>query len=466
MTSVDADISNSRNGGISTLKIRETFLDEIAEYEFITRGDANVLNFLQVHATNNEFYIDGTKRTCTDKIDRDEFSIAGRLKFTNVKDKYGFNILLDYDDVLEDMYDSIYSDEITYNFTYSHEPENDPNAGQWFLTNLLFNNYHNAFGILYDCNLKIKLTAIPAKGFIAHNTTSQIFSIGDEISYCDKDNLVYYPNGFDNDLGVAGNFSETFSYKIIDQDGRIGRNTTHTLVMTDSAADPIDISVSILWSDDTSAPKTGNLGNIIVKLGTLVFDPTDPIITQEWEVYDGTNWIFYAAKTADSQTIALPYTSNQIRLKVVSQYSVTAYSNVLTYTKSSATNIYITDKSSSLSGICTYRLHVENEPFTGFVNMIGDKLSNVRNGNINDSFGGLLIIPSNYGAGEIAASSHAITIPVGVYDCEIRAKGSSRSMFEDTEVNGAVSFGYTSDYYDGIAQAEAHLFIPAYNPEN
>lgn len=463
MTSVDADISNSRTGGISTLKIRETFLDEIAEYEFITRGDANVLNFLQVHATNNEFYIDGTKRTCTDKIDRDEFSIAGRLKFTNVKDKYGFNILLDYDDVLEDMYDSIYSDEITYNFTYSHEPENDPNAGEWFLTNLLFNNYHNAFGILYDCDLKIKLTAIPAKGFIAHNTTAQIFTIGDEISYCDKDNLVYYPNGFDNDLGVTGNFSEIFSYKIIDQDGRIGRNTTHTLVMTDSAADPIDVSVSILWSDDTSAPKTGNLGNIIVKLGTLVFDPADPITTQEWEVYDGTNWIFYAAKTADSQTIALPYLANQIRLKVVSQFSVTAYSNILSYTKVASANVFVTDKvQNTTMGTTSYKLHVENEPFVGFVNMFGMKNANTKNARIMDDLGGSLFIPSDNNFDPVYKSV-AVTLQVGVYDFVLSSLGGPISMYQDVEVEGGVSFGFTQVYEDASSERVVTVtrFIPA-----
>ena len=181
--------------------------------------------------------------------------------------------------------------------------------------------------------MKIQLISVPVKGFLAHNTTKQIFAPNDVISYCEKDNLVYYPNGFNNDLGVTGNFAETFSYKIIDQDGRIGRLTTHTLVMTDSAVQPIDISVSILWLDDTSAPKSGTLGNVVVKLGSLIFDPADPIITQQWEVWSGTDWIFYENKTADNQTIALPYEVNQIRLKVVSQYSITAYSNVLTYTK-------------------------------------------------------------------------------------------------------------------------------------
>lgn len=463
MTSVDADVSNSRNGGISTLKIRETYLDEITEYEFISRGDANVLNFLQVHATNNEFFIDGTKRTCTDKIDRDEFSIAGRLKFTNVKDKYGFNIFMDYDDILDDMYDNIYADDITYNYTYSHEPENDPNSGEWFLANLLFNNYFNAFGILYNCDLKVQIASVPVKGFIAHNTTKQIFAPDDVISYCEKDNLVYYPNGFNNDLGVSGNFSETFSYKIIDQDGRIGRLTTHTLIMTDSVAVPIDLSVSILWNDDTSAPKTGTLGNIIVKLGSLIFDPADPVVTQQWEVWNGSAWIFYADKTADSQTIALPYEFNQIRLKVVSQYSVTAYSNILAYTKTAVANIYITDRVQVPgSGITTYKLHVENEPFTGFINTTGEKTANVKNSFVDNTFADRLFIPAGYAVGDIATKSKAVTIPIGVYDCELTVQGGPVSFMQDVEAWGKVAFGFTTNYADSgpTTKAETRLFVP------
>lgn len=355
----------------------------------------------------------------------------------------------------------IYSDEITYNYTYSHKPENDPNSGEWFLANLLFNNYFNAFGILYNCDLKVQITSVPVKGFIAHNTTKQIFAPNDIISYCEKDNLVYYPNGFNNDLGVSGNFSETFSYKIIDQDGRIGRLTTHTLIMTDSVAVPIDLSVSILWNDDTSAPKTGTLGNIIVKLGSLIFDPADPVVTQQWEVWNGTEWVFYADKTTDSQTINLPYEVNQIRLKVVSQFSVTAYSNVLTYTKTAVANIYITDIVTSLDGKTWYNLHVEGEPFVGFVNLMASKNMNVKNALVDNTFGDGIFIPAD--SYENNYKSTQVTIPVGVHACRLRAVGSPISVYSDVEVLGGVSYRNTSDdYYDGdIVSATVRLFIPA-----
>lgn len=111
MTSVEADILNGRIGGNSTLKTKETYIDEVVEYQFLSKGDANILNFLQVHVTNNNFYIDGTQRTCLDKMDRDEFSTRGKLRFTNVKDREGFNIALEYDSILENIFVWVLTDD-------------------------------------------------------------------------------------------------------------------------------------------------------------------------------------------------------------------------------------------------------------------------------------------------------------------------------------------------------------------
>lgn len=111
ITDIDADITTSRTGGNSTLKIRETFLDEIVQYQVIAKGDANLLNFLQVHVTNNNFYIDETQRTCVEKIDRSEFSMNGTLKFTNVKDENGMNISVNYSNLIIDALNTVLSNE-------------------------------------------------------------------------------------------------------------------------------------------------------------------------------------------------------------------------------------------------------------------------------------------------------------------------------------------------------------------
>ena len=357
--------------------------------------------------------------------------------------------------------DLIYADNVTYPFTYSHEPIDTTNEGQWFLTNLLFNNYHNSFGITYDCDLKIKLFGIPVKGFLANNLTRQIYKVGDIISYCDKDNLVYYPNGFNNDLGVTGNYIELFTYKIIDQEDRIGRLISHTISMTDSAVEPIDISVAISWLDLTSTPKTGNLANITVKVASLVFDPLYPIISQEWEIWDGTSWIFYKTKTTDTEVLSLSYLDNKIRLKVVSQFSVVAYSNVLTYEKINTSTIYITDEVISSPGVKTFKLHIEDYDFVGFENMQGEKNANTRNGIVNSTLGGVLSIPSLNDMGEYARKSTAVNLPIGVYDYTISVNGNPRSTVLDLFVGGLVGYGYTTSINDNLAEVNVKLFIEA-----
>lgn len=384
------------------------------------------------------------------------------IAFTDpVDDMIGFNASLvgygmpstsvaDYD---------IYSDPITYSFTYSHEPENDPNSGEFFLTNMLFVNYFNAFGIEYDCDLKVKLASVPARGFLANNITRDVYSVNDLISYCDKDDLVYFPNGFDNDLGVQGNFTELFSYRIVDQDGILGRLTTHTLIMTDSSVEPIDLSVSIVWGDYSSTPKEGNAGNINVRLFSLVFDPADPVVTQEWEIFNGTDWVFYKDYTVELEEIALSFLENKIRFKAVTQYGVIAYSNILQYTKTSESTIYITDEVIVSPGVKTYKLHVEGEAFVGLANLQAEKNANTRNGNVLDSRGGLLVIPNANDIGEYVTKSVAVNIPIGVYDYEIKANGNPRNSAQNVEVNGLIAYGYTENVYDGIAVTQVNLLI-------
>ena len=355
----------------------------------------------------------------------------------------------------------IHSDEVTYNFTYSHLPENDTNAGQWFITNLLFNNYRNAFGVAYDCKLQVQIISLPAKGFLANNITRKIITIGEKVSYCDKDDLVFFPNGFNNDLGISGNFSETFSYKIIDQDGHIGRLTTHTIIMTDTAVEPIDLSVSIVWGDDTSAPKTGTLQEILVKVANLVYDPADPVTIREWQGLDGDDWK-ELPNVGESPQIPLQYIENKIRLKLTTLHLVTAYSNILTYTKSATANIYVTDRVPNYEkGTCNYKLHVEGMPFVGFANTRGKRSTNSKNAWIKDTNSNVLTIPVSIGYDQYATDSTRVVIPVGVYDCRVEAHGFQMSKLQDMSVDGGVSYGFTQNYDDGLAIIDARLRTPA-----
>lgn len=108
---IESDISTSRTGGNNTLTVNESYNDEITTYEFKSEGDSNILTFIQSHITNNEFYIDGTKRTATEKVDADEFAMFGKLKFTNVKDKNGLNIIIDEIEIISDAITRVLGDE-------------------------------------------------------------------------------------------------------------------------------------------------------------------------------------------------------------------------------------------------------------------------------------------------------------------------------------------------------------------
>ena len=107
---------------------------------------------------------------------------------------------------------------------------------------------------------------------------------------------------------------------------------------------------------------------------SLVSDPLDPIITQEWQTFDGTNLEFLQnQKPTDSETL-ITLIDNKIRLKVESQFGEIAYSNILTYTKESVSDIYISNIVTS-NGLTNYKLHVENEAFVGYANMSGDRIN-------------------------------------------------------------------------------------------
>ncbi|MDV3536848.1 hypothetical protein CMU91_15115 [Elizabethkingia anophelis] len=111
--SVDVDVNTTRNGGVSTLRVRDSYIDEIVNYEFIGDGDGNILNFIEVHATNNLFFIDGTQRTVKDKMDREDFAMSGNMKFTNVKNKQGLNVTIKEEDILKDVFIEVLATELS-----------------------------------------------------------------------------------------------------------------------------------------------------------------------------------------------------------------------------------------------------------------------------------------------------------------------------------------------------------------
>lgn len=136
--------------------------------------------------------------------------------------------------------------------------------------------------------------------------------------------------------------------------------------------------------------------------------------------------------------------------------------------KVASTNFYITDKVNAglTVGSATYKLHVENEPFVGYANMVGQKNLPTKGAKVYNDIGALYIhtlnIPNGSGTGTISSTSNSITLPIGIYDCTIYLQETGTdTMNYDTLIDGAVSFGLTPVYsdVDVSRQAEAHLFI-------
>ncbi|WP_234110118.1 hypothetical protein [Chryseobacterium sp. R2A-55] len=243
-----------------------------------------------------------------------------------------------FDDSVFGDFFQIRADDITYNFDYHHAPENTPLSGETFLTNQLFVNYTNFFGVVYECGLKVLITQIPTKGKLHNFAMNKFISAGDIISYCDKDELVYTPNGFDNEYGVYGNYTVNFKYKIIDHLGNTGSNImTQTINMTDlSEVIPIILQASIIWSDGTSADKSGTLDGITMRLGTEVHDINCEPLQFIWQRENNGNWTNFDFGNHDV-TAALFVGDNKFRLKLVDNCGGEAISNVLNYTKSQPT---------------------------------------------------------------------------------------------------------------------------------
>lgn len=99
---IDSEFQSTRVGNNNSLVIQDSYCDEVVTYQFVGEGDSNIFSFLSAHILNDDFYIDGTKRTIKEKPDVDEFSMIGTYKFVNVKDDMGLNIILNEDAIISD----------------------------------------------------------------------------------------------------------------------------------------------------------------------------------------------------------------------------------------------------------------------------------------------------------------------------------------------------------------------------
>lgn len=100
---IDEEVDSGQSGELEMSVINDALIEESVSYQFHIEGDNNIMTFISVHSLNNDFYIDGTKRTRKEKPEVEDLSAAVTFKFTNQKDENGLNIILDEESIFDDV---------------------------------------------------------------------------------------------------------------------------------------------------------------------------------------------------------------------------------------------------------------------------------------------------------------------------------------------------------------------------
>lgn len=108
---IDAEYNVVRTGFQNTPEIEDSWIDEVSTISFIAEGDCNVMNFILFSTLNNEFYLNGTRRTIKEKPEVDEFMMIGKMKFAYNKDKNGMYVPVDEDTIFSDAFKTVLGNE-------------------------------------------------------------------------------------------------------------------------------------------------------------------------------------------------------------------------------------------------------------------------------------------------------------------------------------------------------------------
>ena len=103
------------------------------------------------------------------------------------------------------------------------------------------------------------------------------------------------------------------------------------------------------------------------------------------------------------------------------------------------------------NGIVLFKLHVEKAPFIGYANTVAYRDANSKR--VISSFlqFGNDILVTNETAPHVDVFKNApVNIPIGIYNCKIEISVIILNPNDPVEVQSAISFGKTTDYYNSI----------------
>ena len=109
------------------------------------------------------------------------------------------------------------------------------------------------------------------------------------------------------------------------------------------------------------------------------------------------------------------------------------------------------------NGIVLFKLHVEKAPFVGYANTVAYRDANCKR--VISSFlqFGNDILVTNETAPHVDVFKNApVNIPIGIYNCKIEISVIILNTNAPVEVQSAISFGKTTDYYNSTVDVSCY----------
>jgi len=429
---LDSDLTNDRFGGNSTLKIQDTYLDEVVKYEFLLNGNGDIGNFLSSMFTNTDVFINGTQRTLKEKLDIDDFGIISK-NYTQLT-VVGKNIVINNDVVLNDGKYRIEIDSglilTSIGFLFNGYFGNDwsfeiSNVGE--LAEIVWEDYtkedkvgsENSAKVYLNGNYNPELDPVLYSFWQLNGNDVAIGNIEHVFNLVNGINLIRMK--IELQSGFVG-YSNVLIYNkkqnvntVLHDVIRINNNQARFLWLN-SGLDYLDGSTTYQMSTDNGA----NWTNLFVGSPGVI----------------GENDI-----TITSSLLTTINAGSVVNFRVVmSNGNVNNISNVVTKLWQGKSLLYIYPLTYQ-NGRVTYRLHVENAEFNGYV---CERLIATNNA----SQGSAVTYP--YGVGissflgvPVIDKVTLVNIPIGIYQCSMTVSGEKLDMSLPMEITYQLGYSLT-----------------------
>ena len=109
------------------------------------------------------------------------------------------------------------------------------------------------------------------------------------------------------------------------------------------------------------------------------------------------------------------------------------------------------------NGITLFKLHVEKAPFVGYANTIAYRDANSKR--VISSFlqfGSDVLVTSTTAPHVDVFKNAPVNIPIGIYNCKIEISVIILNPNAPVEVQSAISFGKTTNYYNPIVDVSCY----------